>query len=126
MALEVGPYELSVPWPAVLGVGCGVDAGIAAAGADVALEGGLLFVVEDVAGCREPDDGVVLREIRRRERGGVLGRVDREVVGGAEALDHCDAVGNRIVAETRCLGEDQDVERGFDCVCSARHGQRYG
>ena len=42
----------------------GVDADVAVAGGDVALEGGLLSVAEDVARGRQEDDGLVLGEVR--------------------------------------------------------------
>ena len=87
VAAEVAADQLAVPGPRVLRVGRGVDAGEAAAALDVALERLLLGDVEDVTGRREEGDDVVLREVRVGERGGVLGRGDGEVVGGAELLD---------------------------------------
>ena len=84
-----------------------MDAGVAAAGLDVALEGGLLGVVEHVAGGGEEDDGVELRQVGVGERGRVLGRVDREAVGGAELLDRRDALRDRVVPEAGGLGEDE-------------------
>src|SRR5699024_1620641 len=58
VAGEVGADELAVPGPVVLGVARGVDAGVTAAVLDVSLEGGLLLIVEHVAGGGEPDDDV--------------------------------------------------------------------
>ena len=106
---EVAAEHLAVPGPRVLRVGRGVDADVAAAGLDVVLEGVLLRVVEDVAGRREPDDRVVLREVGVVELRGVLGRVDVEAVGGAEALDRGDALVDRRVSEAGGRGEDEDV-----------------
>ncbi len=87
-----------------------MDAGVAAAGPDVALEGGLLGGVEDVAGGGEPDHRLVLREVGVGELGGVLGGGDGETVLGAELLDGGDALVDGVMAVTGRLGEDQDVE----------------
>jgi hypothetical protein len=105
---EVGPHQVAVPVPGVLRVGRGVDADVAIARPDVALEGVLLQWGQDVAGGGQPDDRVVLREVHVRERGRVLGGVDRESVGGADLLDCRDACRNRVVAEAGGLGEDED------------------
>jgi hypothetical protein len=108
---EVGADEAAVPRPRVLGVGGGVDAEVAVAGPDVALEGGLLRVVEDVAGGAEPDHGVVLGEVRVRERVGVLGGVDLEALPAAELADRGGAVGDAVgVPERGRLGEDEYAE----------------
>ena len=60
MVAEVRAHQLAVPGPRVLGVGRGVDAHVAAATLDVALERRLLGVVERVARGREEDHGVVV------------------------------------------------------------------
>jgi hypothetical protein len=85
-----------------------VDADIAAARSDVGLERRLLRGVEHVTGRRKPDDRLVLREVRGGELIGVLGRRDREAVGGAELLDGGDPVGDRRVAESSRLAEHED------------------
>jgi hypothetical protein len=84
-----------------------MDAGIAAAGLDVPLEGGLLGVGEEVAGRGEEDDDVVLREVGVVELRRVLGRVDLEVVVGAERLDRRDPLGDGVVAEAGGLGRSR-------------------
>ena len=104
---EVGAHQVAVPVPAVLGVGGGVDAHVAVARRDVALECGLLRVGEDVARGRQEDDGLVLGEVGVVEGGRVLGGVDREVVRGAERLDRGDALVDRVVAKVGRLGEDE-------------------
>ena len=82
---EVAADQLAVPRPRVLGVGRRVDAGVAAAGLDEALERRLLRVVEHLAGRREEHDDVVVREVRVGELRGVLGRGHGEAVGRARA-----------------------------------------
>ena len=106
---EVAADQLAVPRPRVLGVGRGVDAGVAAAGLDEALERRLLRVVEHLAGRREEHDDVVLREVRVGERRGVLGRGHGEVVRRAELLDRGDPLRDRVVPEAARLGEDEHV-----------------
>ncbi len=111
VAVEVRPHQFAVPGPAVLGVGGGVDAGVAATGLDVALERRLLVGGQHVSGGGEPDDRPVLSEVRVGERGAVLSGVDGEAVLGAELLDGGDAGGDGGVAEAGGLGEDQHRER---------------
>ncbi len=111
VAVEVRADQLAVPRPVVLGVGRRVDARVPAAVLDVALERGLLVVVEDVARRGQPHDGVVLREVLVRERSCVLGRGHLEVVLLAELLDRRDARGDRPVPEPGGLAEDEHVER---------------
>ncbi len=126
--LEVRAHQLPVPVPAVTAVGGGVDAHEAAAGLDVALEGGLLVRrAHRVAGGRVEDDGLVLRQVGVSEQGAVLGHVDREVVLGAELLDGRDAVRNRVMPETRRLGEDEDLElRSAAALAGAAEKARTG
>ncbi len=127
--VEVGADEVAVPGPVVLGVGRRVHARVAAAGADVALERGLLRGVEHVAGGGQPHDGLVLREVGVGEGVRVLGRGDGEIVGGAELLDRRDAGRDRVVPEPGRLGEDQHVERGGvgggrdEGACRERRGE---
>ena len=52
-----------------------------AAGLDVTLKGGLLGVVQNVAGGAEENDGLILREVGVRESGRIFGCVDCEIVG---------------------------------------------
>jgi hypothetical protein len=102
-----------------------VDADVAVAGPDVVLEGSLLLIVQDVAGRVQPDDRVVLGEVRLRERGRVLGRVDREAVGGPDLLDGGDAGLDRVMAEAARLGEHEHLlERCRGC--NSRHRQNGG
>jgi hypothetical protein len=122
MLLEVRADQRAVPGPAVLGVGCGVHAGEAAARADVTLERGLLGVVQDVTRGGHEDHDFVPGEVRVGESGRVLRRVDREVVLLAELLDCGDAVRDGVVPETGGLGEHKRPERrivlgrcGGDC-----------
>jgi hypothetical protein len=83
-----------------------VDARVPAACADVAFEGCLLSVVEHVAGGAQPDHDVVPGEVRVGERRGILSRVDREVVLGAELSDRGHSSGDRGVPECCGLRED--------------------
>jgi hypothetical protein len=90
-----------------------VHADEAVPGADVALAGGLLGVVEDVARRVEKDHGLKTRQIRIIEGGGVLGRLDREIVEGAQDFDGGDPGGNRRMAKAGGAGRYQDAERGM-------------
>src|SRR5690606_26182444 len=110
VAGEVGPDELSVPGPVVLGVARGVDAGVAAAALDVLLESSLLRVVQHVTRGGEPDDDVVVGEVLLGEVGGVLGVLNREAVVGAELLDRGDALLDGPVPEAGRLAEHQRAE----------------
>ena len=112
MGGEVSAHQIAVPAPVVLRVGGRVDADVAVAGRDVALEGGLLSVAEDVARGRQEDDGLVLGEVRVVELGRILGGIDGEAVGRAELLDRRDAGRDRVVAEAGGLGEDQYALEG--------------
>ncbi|MEN9358489.1 MAG: hypothetical protein RL095_24 [Verrucomicrobiota bacterium] len=111
---ELAADEAGVPGPVVFGVGCGVNAGVAAAGLDVGLEGLLLFAVENIHGGGEEDDAAEALELGAGESGGVLGGFHREAVLGAELFQCGDAVGDRVVAEAGGLGEDQDRLGRFD------------
>ncbi len=110
---EPGTHELTVVRPVVLGVGRRVDADVAAARGDVGLEGGLLGGVQHVAGGAQEDHGLVLCQVGRGERGGVLGGVDGEVVRRAEVPDGLDADGDRVVPEPRRLGEHEHLVGGI-------------
>ena len=117
VALEVGADQPAVPLPAVLGVGRGVDAGVAAAGLDVLLERRLLGRVERVAGGGEEDHGVVLAERGGGEVGGVLRPVDGDPVAARDLADRGPSDRDRVVPEAGRLAEDEDLllrpERGL-------------
>ena len=115
------PYHV----PVVLGVGRGMDAGVAAARADVALERSLLAGVERVAGRRQEDDASYCDRTRVGEQRRVLGRVDLEVVRVAERLDGGDALVDRVVAEAGRLGEHQHPEARLRVV-GAEHRDLHG
>ena len=86
VVVEVGADQVAVPRPVVLGVGGRVDAGVAAAGLDVALERRLLGRGEHVTGGGEEDDDLVLLEVGVVEDRAVLGHGHREVVGEWRAV----------------------------------------
>ena len=110
VVVEVGTDQVAVPRPVVLGVGGRVDAGVAAAGLDVALERRLLGRGEHVTGGGEEDDDLVLLEVGVVEDAAVLGHGHREVVGDGELLDRGRRLVDVGVAERGSLGEDQRVE----------------
>ncbi len=89
---EVSTHQFAVPRPAVFRIGGGVHADVAAARLDEALEIGLLFVVQNVAGGVEKNNRRVLLEVLLREGSGILGRVDIKPAFVAEASDGLDAV----------------------------------
>jgi hypothetical protein len=107
VAAELRADQPGVPRPAVLGVGGGVDAEPAVTGPDVALEGGLLRVVEQVAGGRQEHRGLVAGEAGVGDPVGVLGGVDLQAELDADVAQRVDAVGDGLVAEAGGLGEDQ-------------------
>src|SRR5258706_307279 len=107
MANAPGARESAVPWPAVLGVGGGMNSNVSATGLDVALEIVLLCVVQYVAGCVEPDHCAVPREVLRRESAGVFGRVDGESVFHSELFDGGDPDSDGTVSEPGGFGEDE-------------------
>jgi hypothetical protein len=120
VALEVGADEPAVPGPVVLRVGRGVDARVAAARLDVALERGLLRGVEGIPGRGEEDDRVVLPERGRGEVRGVLGPVDGDAVRARHLADRGAADGDRVVPEAGRLGEHEDLLLGTERGLVAR------
>ena len=111
VAAEFAADHRPEPGPLAHRAGRGMDADEPAAGADVALERGLLFlVVEDfVVGVVE-DQGLVTLEILIGEHRGVVGDVHGEVVFGAELLDGGDAGGD-VVVDVEALA---DLVLGID------------
>ena len=101
VVLEVRADDPRVERPLVLGVRRGVDADVAAA------RRGCTARTPPAGGPRGPcrscsrTSRPCTCEVRRRERAGVLGRVDAEAVLAAEALDRGDADLDRVVAEAR-------------------------
>ena len=67
----------------------------------------LLRRIEDVTRRIEEDDGAVARQVLLGKGAGVLGRGDREPMLPSELPYRGDAVGDRAVTKSRCLGEDQ-------------------
>jgi hypothetical protein len=111
MVREPGADQIAVPGPAVLGVGGGVDADVAAAAPEVGLEGRLLIGIEHVAGGGQPDDGLEPAQVVHRERAGVLGGRHRDAVVPAQLPDGGDAGGDRRMPEAGGLAEHQDFLR---------------
>src|SRR5207249_10019723 len=85
-----------------------MNADIATTPMDVAFKGGLLIVVEYFAGGKEEDDGVVLFEVGVSEGGGIFGEVDGNVMFSSEFLQSEFAIFDGGVAESGCLGEDEE------------------
>ncbi len=100
-----------------------MDADVAAAAADVALERRLLGGVQHVAGGVEEHHRLVLGEVAGGEGGGVLGGGDGEAVGRAQVTDGLGADRDRVVPEAGRLGEDEHVIGG---VGGLRRGRRQG
>ena len=100
---EVRAHQLAVPRPRVLGVGRRVDARVAAAGADVALERRLLGVVEHVARRRQEDHRRrSARGCRRVNSVASSVRVDLEVVAASPSFWIAAMPGrDRVVPEAR-------------------------
>ncbi len=98
VAAELAAYHGPEPGPLAHRTGRGMDAHEPAAGTDIALESGLLFlVVEDfVVGVVE-DDGLVTLEILVGKRRRVVGDVHGEIVCGTELLEGGDAGGDVVV-----------------------------
>ena len=82
----------------------------AAAGADEALEGSLLIVVEDVAGRREEDDDVGALEGRVGEDTRILARSQSPALRSRELRECSDAVRDRIVPEAPRARENEEAE----------------
>ncbi len=106
--------------PAGLGLDRGVNRDQAAAGVDVALERGLLGVVEHVAGRVEEHHSSVAREIVAREPCGIVGRGDPEVVAVTERPDRLNAGRCGRVLLARGLRKDQYAVVRFGSIsCGA-------
>jgi hypothetical protein len=86
-----------------------VHADVAAAVGDVALEGRLLGVVQDVAGGREPDDGLETGQVGGGELAGVSGGGDGETVLPPQFLDGRDPGGDGGMHEALGLVEDEHL-----------------
>lgn len=85
-----------------------------ATGLHVMLQSGhLLGVGQYITGGVQEYDCCVLRQVGVVELGGILGGIDREIVGGTQLLDSGNAVGDGGVAETGSGGEDKDFESGW-------------
>jgi hypothetical protein len=84
-----------------------------AASSDVALEGSLLDIVEDISGRIEEHHHLASSEFRIREAGRILGAVDGETMVGAERFNGGDPMRDRVVAKTGRLREDEDREPGL-------------
>ena len=123
VTLEVRPDEPPVPGPVVLGVGRGVNPDEAAPFLDVPLEGGLLLVVQYVAGRGEKDDDVKRRKPCVGEDPGVLAGDNPPTMLGTEGPDGGNPRGDRVVTETGRPGEAEDAHSGWLRVgCVQRRG----
>src|SRR5262249_37165353 len=107
VAAKVCPDQLTVPGPAILGVGGGMDAHVAIAALDVALKRGLLILIEHGACGGEKDYQLVVGQTLISEETRVLGSVDTETVRGAQVRNCRDPIRNRVVPISSRLGEDQ-------------------
>src|SRR6516162_11854407 len=99
MACEKGADEMPVPGPSILGVARRMNADKTAARADISLKGGLLRVIEDVAGRAQKHDDLVSRELRVDKTRRILGAVDEETVLRAQGSDGRDALWDRVVTK---------------------------
>ncbi len=107
VSIEPGARESAVPRPVVLRVRGGMNSHVSATGLDVALEIILLCGVQYVAGCVQPDNRAVSREVLRCKRAGVFGRVDGEAILLSEFLYSRNPDCDGAVAESCRLGEDE-------------------
>ena len=112
MTLEIRPEQLTVPGPAVFGVGGRVHADKSAAGSNIVFKRGLLGSVQHVARRVQEHDGFERRQIRCGECGGIFGVNDREVVRGAERLNGRHTLVDRRVPKAGRLRKHEHVERG--------------
>src|SRR2546427_1291246 len=87
VTLEVRANQLPIPGPAVLGITRRVNASKATTGPDIAFEGCLLTVIEDVARCQEEDHCPVAGQVGIRERAGIFGGIDQIPVLGSQLVD---------------------------------------
>ena len=106
MTGEIGPHQVAVPSPAVLGIGRRVDADKTAAAANVAFESPLLISGQYIAGSVEKNYRPVRCQTLVSKMPRVLGSLDGKTVFPPQGLDGGNAVGNGIVAETSGFGED--------------------
>jgi hypothetical protein len=111
---DLGADEFLVEGPVRLSLGSRVYADVAAARADVALESGLLGGVEHVTSGVEEHHGAELGQVRRRERGGVLGDGDPETVVLGQVPDGLHTVPDGRTAHTVGLGEHEHAV-GLGC-----------
>jgi hypothetical protein len=103
--------HLRVPRPFVLGVRGAVDADITVAGADEALERGLLLVIERIAGREQENDDLVFREVFVLEdEVRVLGPEHIEIMELAESFDCCHALVDCVVMPACGLRKERNVE----------------
>src|ERR1700682_4807007 len=122
MATEPGAGEPAVPGPVVLGVRRGMNSHVSATSLDVALEIVLLCGVQYVAGCVQPDDCAVPREVLRGEGAGIFGRVDGEPILLSELPDSGESHSDGAVAVSGRLGEDEYAR--LLAACGDRNADR--
>jgi hypothetical protein len=95
-----------------------MNSNVSTARLDVALEIVLLCVVEYVTGCVQEDDCPVPRQVLRRERARVFGRVDGEPILLSELSNSGAPYSDGAVAESGRLREDEYA--GILAACGDR------
>ncbi len=88
-----------------------MNASKATTGPDVAFEGCLLTVIEDVARCQEEDHCPEAGQVGIRERAGIFGGINQIAVLGSELGDGGNGGRDRRVPVGRSPGEDEDADR---------------
>ena len=113
---EVRAQRLAIPGPRALGRHIpghrGVDSRQPAALLDEGLKGRLLLLVQNVTRRAQKDHHLIPRQVRGRKHAGVLRRIHREMVLGAELLDRRNAIGDGCMPEHQRLREYQRPELG--------------
>ena len=121
---EVRADQLAVPGPAVLAVGGRVQAEVALARADEALERGLLVCGEEVTRRGVEDHHVVVGQDRVREQRAVLGGVDLPVLLRPERLDRGDARSGCASCRKPAVLENTSARSFFVGVVGGQHLDR--
>jgi hypothetical protein len=125
MILETRSEHCPVPRPVVFRIGRGMHADEAPTATEVPFKRSLLAVVEDIPGRHQKDDGVVAREVGRREGGRVLGYVDGQPIALCQLTDCAQGRGDRAVPEPSGLREDEDSRRTRGLRhCDSHHDDR--
>ena len=112
MTQKCGAYQSRVPGPGIVlpfGISGSMNADEPAPGLDIALEGDLLFAIQNIACGVEKDHGTVGRESFAREQFRVFGRIDSDASSLCLGFEDLEARFNIFVPVFGGPGKDKNA-----------------